>query len=147
MIARKALHTRIDKEMPASSPLTATEATYVAGAHIYKDNCAMCHGLPNQPTPAIAPSMFPHAPQLFVKVGVTDDPPGETFWKAKNGIRLTGMPAFARSLSDEQLWQVSLLLAGADKLPDAAKQVLVPEAPAVTPAVAPGVPPAAPPQK
>jgi mono/diheme cytochrome c family protein len=52
---------------------------------------------------------------------VTDDPPGETYWKAANGIRLTGMPGFMGSLSDTQLWQVSLMLANADKLPAAAK--------------------------
>jgi mono/diheme cytochrome c family protein len=133
MIARKALHTRIEKEMPGSPPIEANEATYLAGAHIYKDNCAMCHGLPNQTPPAIARAMFPHAPQLFVKVGVTDDPPGETFWKAQNGIRLSGMPGFARSLSNEQLWQVSLLLANADKLPASAKQALAPEPSAIGP--------------
>jgi mono/diheme cytochrome c family protein len=52
---------------------------------------------------------------------VTDDPPGETYWKAANGIRLTGMPAYKGSLSDTQLWQVSLMLANADKLPPPAK--------------------------
>jgi len=133
MIAKNALQTRISKDMPASVPMEASEATYMAGAHIYKDHCAMCHGLPNQTPPAIARAMFPHAPQLFVKVGVTDDPPGETFWKAKNGIRLSGMPAFRSSLSDEQLWQVSLLLANADKLPALAKQELAPAPTAIGP--------------
>jgi mono/diheme cytochrome c family protein len=48
-------------------------------------------------------------------VGVSDDPSGETFWKVANGIRLTGMPAFKDILSETQIWQVSLLLANADK--------------------------------
>jgi mono/diheme cytochrome c family protein len=52
---------------------------------------------------------------------VTDDPPGETYWKAANGIRLTGMPGYKGSLSETQLWQVSLMLANADKLPPSAK--------------------------
>jgi mono/diheme cytochrome c family protein len=56
--------------------------------------------------------------------GVTDDPVGETYWKVKNGIRLTGMPGFSDSLSDAALWQVSLLLLQADKLPPSALQVL-----------------------
>jgi len=33
-------------------------------------------------------------------VGVSDDPPGETYWKVANGIRLTGMPAFKDTLTD-----------------------------------------------
>jgi len=42
-----------------------------------------------------------------------------------NGIRLTGMPSFNKTLSDTQRWQVSLLLANADKdLPDPVKKIL-----------------------
>ncbi len=78
----------------------------------------MCHGLPGQSAPAAAKGMSPRPPQLFVPAEmVTDDPAGVVFWKAKNGIRLSGMPGFHASLSDEQLWQVSLLLTHADKLP------------------------------
>ena len=58
-------------------------------------------------------------------VGVSDDPVGETYWKVKNGIRLTGMPSFEKALTEDQMWQVSLLLSKADKpLPaEAAKTV------------------------
>jgi mono/diheme cytochrome c family protein len=48
-------------------------------------------------------------------VGVSDDDPGETFWKVKNGIRLTGMPAFEHTLSNEDMWDVTLLLKAADQ--------------------------------
>jgi mono/diheme cytochrome c family protein len=75
--------------------------------------------------------MFPDAPPLWEKhssnavVGVSDDPPGETYWKVANGIRLTGMPAFKGVLTETKLWQVSLLLANADKpLPPAAVEIL-----------------------
>ena len=64
--------------------------------------------------------MFPKPPQLLQGHCVTDGPVGETSWKVKNGIRMTGMPAFVQSLSERQLWQVSLLPAQADKLPEAA---------------------------
>jgi mono/diheme cytochrome c family protein len=86
--------------------------------------------------------MYPHAPLLFKGKGVTDDPPQESYWKVKNGIRLTGMPTFAGVLDDNQMWQVALLVANADKLPDSAKKVLVPEPslPAMPPTPAP-VPP------
>jgi len=60
--------------------------------------------------------MFPQPPQLFKGHGVTDDPAGETYWKVANGIRLTGMPAYINSLNDTEMWQVSLMLAHADKL-------------------------------
>jgi thiosulfate dehydrogenase len=41
-----------------------------------------------------------------------------------HGIRLTGMPGFRGSLSDTQAWQVSILLAHADHLPDSVKSAL-----------------------
>jgi mono/diheme cytochrome c family protein len=42
-----------------------------------------------------------------------------------NGIRLTGMPAYKSILTETQMWQVSLLLAQADKpLPPAAAEIL-----------------------
>jgi len=45
-------------------------------------------------------------------------------WKVANGIRLTGMPAFKNSLSETEMWLVSLLLANANKISDAVKQEL-----------------------
>jgi len=56
---------------------------------------------------------------------VTDDPVGETYWKTKNGIRMTGMPAFRKVLSEIEIWQVSLLLRHADEIPDGVKETLV----------------------
>jgi len=91
--------------------------------------------------PAIADNMYPHAPLLFKGKGVTDDPPPESYWKVANGIRLTGMPSFKGVLNDTQMWQVALLVANADKLPDSAKKILVPEPPATSdPPVMPPAP-------
>lgn len=116
------LRARIDREMPKNVPVTADEAAYVVGAKIYGEQCSGCHGLPGHDA-AVGKLMFPHAPQLFAKhgdhVGVSDDPPGETYWKVANGIRLSGMPAFKSMLNETEMWQVTLLLANADKLPPA----------------------------
>jgi mono/diheme cytochrome c family protein len=58
-------------------------------------------------------------------VGVSDDEPGETYWRVAHGIRLTGMPAYKDTLSDTEIWQVSLLLKNADKeLPDPVVKIL-----------------------
>ncbi|HEV2322522.1 MAG TPA: cytochrome c [Terracidiphilus sp.] len=137
------LHARIDREMPKNAPIQPTADNLIAGAQIYSDNCAFCHGLQGKPS-EFGAHMFPGAPQLWRKhphgdvVGVSDDPPGETFWKVANGIRLTGMPAFDHTLSNEQMWQVTLLLANANKpLPPEAKVMVSP------PAANPPAPPAA----
>jgi thiosulfate dehydrogenase len=122
--ARMALHARLEKEMPKSVPISADEAAYTAGAQIYKEHCAVCHGTPGQPQTAIAKGMFPTPPVLMEGTGVTDDPAGETYWKVAGGIRMTGMPGFDKTLSTTQMWQVSLLLANADKLPKSVKDQL-----------------------
>jgi thiosulfate dehydrogenase len=122
--ARMALHARMEKEMPKSAPIPADEAAYVAGAQVYKEHCAVCHGVAGQAQTAIARGMFPKPPKLMEGTGVTDDPPAESYWKVAGGIHMTGMPGFDKTLSTTQMWQVSLLLANADKLPKAAQDVL-----------------------
>ena len=130
MLAGMALHARMDKEIPKTVPVAADEGAYVAGAQIYKDNCAVCHGLPGQPPTAIALGMFPKPPKLMEGKGVTDDPAQESYWKVAGGIRMTGMPGYDKTLSTTQIWHVSLLLANADKLPPTARNVLTASAPA-----------------
>jgi thiosulfate dehydrogenase len=117
-MAHAALHAKIGREAPKTVPIQATPANLMEGARVYVHHCAFCHGMPSVKPSLEGRGMFPHAPQLFTRRGmVTDDPPGVTFWKVKNGIRLTGMPSFERGLSDQQMWQVALLLRNADKLP------------------------------
>jgi mono/diheme cytochrome c family protein len=118
-IVRVPLGARIAREME-KPPYAGNEEVYLSGAMVYKDNCASCHGVPRQDADQ-AKYMYPPAPQLFKThttgsaVGVSDDDPGETYWKVKNGIRLTGMPAFEKLLTTEEMWDVSLLLKAADQ--------------------------------
>lgn len=141
-VAHMALKAHISKEAPKDSPVGADEANLTQGAHLYAENCAFCHGLPNQKATNAAKGMFPLPPQLFNKDEmVTDDPVGETYWKVNNGIRLTGMPGFNEMLSNNQIWQVSQMLKNADKLPPAtmaalSKQPEAPAQPIATPAPA-----------
>ena len=141
------LHARIDREMVKTPPIQADEDTLVAGAAIYRDKCAVCHGFNGKPS-TFGPHMYPDAPPLWemhhhgseTMMGVTDDPPGETYWKVANGIRLTGMPSYKGVLTETEMWQVSLLLANADKpLPPGALSILrgEPPAPAAVAAEAP----------
>jgi mono/diheme cytochrome c family protein len=124
-LAKAAQHARIEKDPHTDpAPVPANETTFLAGADVYRQNCAVCHGLPGESQTAIAEGMYPKPPELFHGTGVTDDPAWETYWKAKNGLRLSGMPSFKTHLNDTQLWQVSVLLANADKISPAVKTVL-----------------------
>ena len=124
-LANMALDAHIEKQHIPASPVQADEANFLAGATVYKRQCALCHGLPGQSPIDYATTMFPKPPQLFRGKGVTDDPASETFWKAANGIRLSGMPSFKTKLTNTQLWQVSELLAHANEIPDSVKTVLI----------------------
>src|SRR5450432_2684669 len=151
-LARGALRARINREAPQRDVASFTTGDLAAGAEIYQRNCAFCHGLPQQPPSAASKGMFPRPPQLFTADDtVTDDPPGVSYWKVKNGIRLTGMPGFKESLTDQQIWQVSALLARADKLPQDVLSLLKPAplpvilaAPQTDPVTAPSAPPSDP---
>ena len=128
-IVRLPLHSRIDREKK-DPPFGTSEDVFEAGAHVYKGHCASCHGVPGRDV-VFAKHMYPSAPQLWRRhgksavVGVSDDEPGETYWRVANGIRLTGMPAYKGTLSDTEMWQVSLLLKNADKeLPDPVVKIL-----------------------
>ena len=116
-LAHRALNARIEREIPKTVPLQPDEPNLAAGATLYREHCAVCHGLPGQKETPIAKGMYPHPPKLLEGKGVTDDEPGESYWKVANGIRLTGMPGFRSALSETQMWQISLLVANADKLP------------------------------
>jgi thiosulfate dehydrogenase len=123
-LTHMAMNARIAKEAPSNVPLHPSDEDFASGARIYRENCAVCHGVLDESRTAIAKGMFPRPPLLLHGKGVTGDPAGETFWKVKNGIRLTGMPAFVGSLTDSEIWQVSLLVANAGKLPPAAAAAL-----------------------
>ena len=146
-IVHMPMHRRIAAEMPQHAAMDPSPTNLLLGAQVYRQDCASCHGLYGIPS-EYGPHMFPHAPQLWKPhhngvVGVSDDPAGETYWKVKNGIRLSGMPAFDKVLNDAQMWQVTVLLANAGKpLPSNVLQLLqkplaeaseIPSTPAPTP--------------
>jgi thiosulfate dehydrogenase len=132
-LAHMALDAHIEAQKIGDPPLAADEQNLLAGAQIYKSDCAACHGLPDQPASPYEKTMYPEPTALFRGKGVTDDPPAESYWKAANGIRLSGMPSFKDRLSDMQLWQVSQLLAHATELPASVRAALNPDPPVAAP--------------
>ena len=132
-LAHIAQEAYLDKQPHLQCPVPENEASFLEGAKVYREHCAVCHGLPGEPKTAIAEGMFPRPPQLFRGVGVTDDEAWETYWKVAGGIRMTGMPGFADHLGETKMWQVSVLLKNADKISPVVKaELLGTPAPAAT---------------
>lgn len=124
-MAKLALHAYLDKMQHPQPMVPADEGNLIAGAKVYKEQCASCHGLPGEPKSAVAHGMFPDPPQLFKGTGVTDDEPWETYWKVENGIRMTGMPGFKGQVGEKEIWQVTMLVKNADKITEPVKKELL----------------------
>jgi thiosulfate dehydrogenase len=124
-LAKTGLHAYLDKLPHPQPQVPADEANLIAGAKVYKEQCATCHGLPGEPKSAVSQGMFPAPPQLFQGVGVTDDEPWESYWKVENGIRMSGMPGFKGQLTETQIWQVAMLVKTADKISEPVKKELL----------------------
>jgi mono/diheme cytochrome c family protein len=112
-----ALHAAVARNAPTgSSPLPASEENLTAGAKVYREMCARCHGGSRESDNSYGRSFYPPAPQLpLTRTSYTDS---EMFWIVKHGIRNTAMPAWGNLLSDQEIWQVVTLIRKFDSLPD-----------------------------
>lgn len=139
-LVRTAMHATIDSHETPIHLTTVSNDSLTDGAKLYVQNCAVCHGIPGQPPSAVAKGMYPHPPQFFrPNARKIDDPPAEVYWKVKNGIRLTGMPGFERSLNDGQLLDLTGFIENSTTLPSSVLTVLKPtpknqQAPGAAPA-------------
>lgn len=114
-MAHTSLDATLAREAPKPPyPVASSDAAIVAGAKLYVENCAVCHGSGVGEPTNIAKGFYIHAPQ-FVKHSVDDDPEGETYWKIEHGIRFTAMPSYKGNLTEEQIWQLTYFL---KNLPD-----------------------------
>lgn len=82
-----------------------TESMVAAGAPRYKAMCAHCHGAPGVRKEDWAQGMLPQPPHL--PDVASEWKPNEVFWLAKHGVRMSGMPAFGPSHSDQAIWEIA----------------------------------------
>ncbi len=70
----------------------------------YREMCVICHGTPGGKPSPLAKGLNPEPPDLSEDEDQMSD--AELFWVIKNGIRMTGMPAWGPSHSDAELWDI-----------------------------------------
>ena len=115
------------------SPVPYEAASIADGWRLYRVNCVACHGadfrgsgeagaaLPVRPADLTAPHVLAH-------------PPGDLFWWISNGIPGSGMPAFAKDMSETQRWDLvnfvrSLPVGGLTDGLDEEVRTIAPQAP------------------
>jgi thiosulfate dehydrogenase len=117
--ANTSLKATLRREAPqGANPVALTDASLIEGIRLYGQHCSLCHGTAagDATASAVAKGLYPTPPQLATE-GVEDDPEGNSYWKIKHGIRLSGMPAWGGALNDRQMWAIALFLKHMDKLP------------------------------
>lgn len=88
------------------------------GFEHFHTTCRLCHGAPDFRSLEFASGMNPRPPNLQ-RIQVQKETDGELYWIIKNGIRMTGMPAFGPTHNDEQLWEIIAFLR---QLPDMTRE-------------------------
>lgn len=74
------------------------------GLRHYERHCTQCHGAPGIAPADFAMGMQPVAPNLVHTARTWTE--GDIFWAIKNGIQMTGMPAWDYRLDDAEIWSL-----------------------------------------
>lgn len=105
-------------------PFGASEEVFEAGAAVYARRCSMCHGTPEHDATG---KQALRSGQLFrgERKRVSAESPAALFAAINLGARGLGMPAYHGILTEREIWDVVLLLQGADAgLPDPVSALL-----------------------
>jgi mono/diheme cytochrome c family protein len=88
------------KDRARSNPYAAEPDAPAAGARIFAEHCAACHGAEAEGR-AEGKHIRPNLHSARLKQAT----PGELFWLLTNGSQRNGMPSWSR-LPEAQRWQV-----------------------------------------
>lgn len=99
------------RERSVSSRAASIQAPELGGAEqieegfrSFREMCAICHTPPEAKDSPTAQGLNPQAPDLAKKAEHMSE--AELFWVIKNGIRMTGMPAWGPTHKDPELWNI-----------------------------------------
>jgi len=90
----------------------ASPSRIASGAVLYANLCTSCHLAPSMKKTDLSRGLYPKPPQLAYGNDLTQ---AQQFWILKHGIKLTAMPSWGRTHSDDELWNIVAFL---KKMPD-----------------------------
>ncbi len=87
-----------------STPSLEDPAMITEGFSHYREMCVACHLAPGVDSTELHKGLMPEPPDL--KDAAEEWKPAELFWVIKNGVKMTGMPAWGPTHSDDKLWAI-----------------------------------------
>ncbi len=104
-VFNKTKNNSIDARLTGISVPDLNDSTLIKeGFEHYNEMCASCHGAPGMEESELSLGLNPRAPYL-PKVAKYIEP-AKLFWATKYGIKMTGMPAWGKTHSDQKIWAI-----------------------------------------
>jgi mono/diheme cytochrome c family protein len=103
------LYTNMERSVKAhakqvQAPPLDDAATAQRGAALYREHCVRCHGAPGVAPEPFALGLNPVPANLSHTSRERNA--AELYWTVRNGLKMTGMPAWEFRLRDDQLWDL-----------------------------------------
>jgi len=95
-------------------PARLTEQQVQLGGSHVRENCIMCRVVSGTEPSDVAKGLNPEPPRLAKLASHRTKV--ELFWIVKNGIKMTGMPAFGLTHEDKDIWAIVAFVSSLPKL-------------------------------
>jgi mono/diheme cytochrome c family protein len=89
---------------PIQAPDLPDEQRARAGLVHYRAHCARCHGAPGVAPEPFSFGMTPTPANLVATAREWE--PAELYWVIRQGIKMSGMPAWEYRLSEQEIWDI-----------------------------------------
>jgi mono/diheme cytochrome c family protein len=120
-LAMSAADASMERHAPrVTNPLMPNDDNLIQGIKLYTMNCALCHGSLDHKPSTLANSFYPPPPNLVSDP--PDDPEWHIFYTIRTGVRYTGMPSWDKTLTNDDMWKITMFLSHMDKLPPAVQE-------------------------
>ena len=95
------------KAREMKNPFADSAEAVAAGRMHFADHCALCHGNDGRGKTEIGRNLYPKVPDMWAKE-TQELSDGEIFYIIKNGVRMTGMPAWGEDTPEDDVssWQL-----------------------------------------
>jgi mono/diheme cytochrome c family protein len=107
------------------NPLPETDEVVSQGQEVFLGSCAQCHGADARGDTNVGRNMYPPAMDLS-SPHVQHWSDAELFWIIQNGVRLTGMPSWKSSISDNDTWKLARFIHNISRVDAASASTTVP---------------------